>query len=42
MATVREAVSGGEIDDVRHQLPDDFAPLFTCEECGGQGGQEAS
>lgn len=28
MSTLREAVTGGEVEDVRSQLPDEFAPLF--------------
>lgn len=26
--TLREAVTGGEVDDIRSQLPEEFAPLF--------------
>lgn len=32
MSVVREAVSGGELDDVVDQLPDEFAELFDWQE----------
>ena len=28
MTVLREAVSGGELDDIREQLPQEFEPLF--------------
>lgn len=34
IAVLQDAVSRGEIDDVRAQLPEEFAPLF---EAGGEG-----
>jgi uncharacterized protein (DUF2267 family) len=34
MEVLREAVTEGEMDDVRSQLPDEYAPLF---EAGSQG-----
>ena len=34
MEVLQEAVTEGEMDDVRSQLPDEYAPLF---EAGGQG-----
>jgi uncharacterized protein (DUF2267 family) len=34
MTVVQEAVSAGEVADVREQLPDDYAPLF---EAGSEG-----
>ena len=34
MEVLQEAVTKGEMDDVRSQLPDEYAPLF---EAGSQG-----
>jgi uncharacterized protein (DUF2267 family) len=34
MEILQDAVTGGEIDDVRSQLPEEYAPLF---EAGSQG-----
>jgi uncharacterized protein (DUF2267 family) len=34
MEVLQEAVTEGEMDDVRSQLPDEYAPLF---EAGRQG-----
>jgi uncharacterized protein (DUF2267 family) len=34
MEVLQEAVTEGEMDDVRSQLPDEYAPLF---EAGSQG-----
>lgn len=31
MNVVQEAVSGGELDDMKAQLPDEYAPLFEFE-----------
>jgi uncharacterized protein (DUF2267 family) len=37
MEVLQDAVTGGEMDDVRSQLPEEYAPLF---EAGSQGEME--
>ncbi len=39
VATLQEAVTAGEMSDVRAQLPDEYAPLF---EAGSEGDLETS
>jgi uncharacterized protein (DUF2267 family) len=39
VATLQEAVTAGEISDVRAQLPDEYAPLF---EAGSEGDLETA